>query len=496
MKIVSYPMGALLIALLIFGCSSDYLDINEDPNNPLSVSPDLILPVAQSRSAYIQESFKSQNSLGNFFMYNWAEADGSVFFSPEFRYLVVPGFYDPNFDYTYAQVLKQYNALNTIEGEEFGYYKAISKIMMAYHFQLLVDTYGNVPYFGALQRGGNTTPKYDDAKAIYDDLISQLSSAIDLINATAANAEMNPVVPAADDIVFGGDMGQWLKMANTVKLRILVRLSDIPDKAGFIRDEFAVIAAEGSGYLETNVVVQPGYSNEADRMNHKWASFGRDPQGNNTPYNKAVCATQYVIDYLTDTQDPRIDFIYEEPPNGHLGVRQGETDYDNPIEDQWIPENVSNLGPGILQDAGQAAVLITAAEIYFNQAEAALKNLMAGDAKLFYEAGIQASFDYLGAGDAFAYYNQDLELVNWDRSLNKQEAIITQKWIALNSIDALQSWFDYSRTGYPANLPVSALATTADRPVRLAYPISEITSNGENLPIQPNVFTDKVFWAN
>ncbi len=63
-------------------------------------------------------------------------------------------------------------------------------------------------------------------------------------------------------------------------------------------------------------------------------------------------------------------------------------------------------------------------------------------------------------------------------------------------INALQNWFDYNRTGFPSDLPVSLTATTADRPVRLFYPSSEITSNGNNLPSQPDVFTSKIFWAN
>jgi len=76
------------------------------------------------------------------------------------------------------------------------------------------------------------------------------------------------------------------------------------------------------------------------------------------------------------------------------------------------------------------------------------------------------------------------------------EVIITQKWIALNGINAGQSWFDYSRTGYPTGLTVSLQASTSDRPVRLEYPNSEITGNTANVPSQPNVFTAKIFWAN
>jgi len=110
--------------------------------------------------------------------------------------------------------------------------------------------------------------------------------------------------------------------------------------------------------------------------------------------------------------------------------------------------------------------------------------------------GIEASFSYLGAGSAAAYIAQTGQLVSYDNTSNKQEAIITQKWIALNGIDAIQSWFDYNRTGYPSNLPISTQATSADRPVRLAYPSSEITGNTANVPAQPNAFTSKVFWAN
>jgi len=290
--------------------------------------------------------------------------------------------------------------------------------------------------------------------------------------------------------MFNGDMSQWKTFANTVKLRILVRMSDLNEQQEYIKNEFNEIAKEGSGYMISDAIVQMGYVNEQNKMNPKWEKFGKDLQGNETPYNKSTCATQYVIDFLSATSDSRIKFIYEEPQTGHLGVEQGE------IGEQFAPEFVSNLGTGILRGPTQASVLYTAAESYFNQAEAALKSLMMGDAKLLFENGIQASFTYLGAGDASQYYSQSLNLVGWDASENKLEAIITQKWIATNSIDAIQSWFDYSRTGFPSNLPISTLALTPDRPVRLAYPSSEVTTNGENLPAQPDVFNSKIFWAN
>ena len=204
------------------------------------------------------------------------------------------------------------------------------------------------------------------------------------------------------------------------------------------------------------------------------------------------------MDYLTDTNDGRLDYIYEKPGTGHLGVIQGLLNYDETELgiDGLVPDKVSNIGPGILKGPDQGAVLMTAAEVYFNQAEAVLKGLMSGDAESLYNSGVQASFSYLGAGSAAAYLAQTLQLVKYSVSNNKLEAIITQKWIATNGIDAIQSWFDYNRTGYPSNLPISVLAPHADRPVRLFYPSSEITSNGLNVPTQPDAFSAKIFWAN
>lgn len=490
MKNISTTYLLMLLVLIMTSCSEDVLDINTDPNNPTSVGPNLVLPAAQSYSAFIQESYDGQNKLGNYMMYNWSQSNGYLFITTEFYYKVTSSFYNQIFDYTYSKVLKQYNVLNDLEGDKYGYYHAISKIMQSYHFQIMVDTYGDVPYFEALKRGENATPAYDDAKTIYKDLILQLTKAIDLINTTASNSNANTINPGADDVMFGGDIYLWKTFANTVKLRILIRMSDLEEEQEYIKREFDEIAKEGSGYINRDAIVQMGYVNEQNKMNPKWEKFGKDMQGNETPYNKATCATQFVIDFLSSTIDSRIDFIYEQPLTGHLGIEQGE------MGEQFYPEFVSNLGQGILKGPEQAAVLITAAESYFNQAEAALKGLKTGDAKSLYENGIQASYSYLGAGDASSYYTQNFNLVAWDASPNKLEAIITQKWIATNSIDAIQSWFDYSRTGFPSNLPISTLASTPNRPVRLAYPSSEITSNGENLPAQPDVFNTKIFWAN
>ena len=300
------------------------------------------------------------------------------------------------------------------------------------------------------------------------------------------------VTPGADDALFGGEMTNWIRFANTVKLRILNRAKGVSD----VQAEISAIFAEGSGFITADVGVNLGYLVEEGKQNPQWNSLGTDPSGTKTLSNNATCATPFVLDYLTATHDDRIDFIYEKPATGHLGVVQGLLDYDTPVVDAFIPALVSNVGPGILKSATMDVTIFTLAESYFNQAEASLTLSGFGDSQSLYESGIEASFNFLGAPDASDYYSQNINLVGWANSSNKLEAIITQKWIAVNGITAEQSWFDYSRTGYPSNVPVPLTASTSDRPVRLYYPAGELSANGANVPSQPDAFSAKIFWAN
>ena len=487
-------MKTLLVLLVLGSCSDSYLDVNVDPNNPISVSPDLILPVALNYTAGLEERDRGQNHLGNMFMGAWSQSDGFSWYNDEFLYLVTPSFYQTIFDTTYGSILKQYKGLEVLEGAQYGNYQAISKIMQAMHFQILVDTYGDVPYSEALQRGGNPTPKYDDAETIYDSLVNQLTDAISLITATADVT--GAFVPGDDDGVFNGDMTKWKQFANSLKLRILVRQSDLAGKSTYIQEQFNAINAEGSGYMTDDVIINIGYSQTESQQNPKWNGFGEDVSGTKTLTNNATCATPYVLDKLTSTNDGRLDLLFEKPDTGHLGVVQGLQEYDSPVVDQYVPDLVSNIGPGILKGPNQDAVIYTAAEAYFNLAEAALKGFIANDAQTMYESGITASFDYLGASGASNYYAQNIPTVGWAASTNKLEAIIVQKWLGVMGINALQSWFDFNRTGYPSDVPMSLLSTKPNRPVRLAYPSSELTANSNNLPTQQDVFSSKIFWAN
>jgi len=492
MKNIFKYMSVLLVVLLLASCE-EFLDVNTDPNNPSSVSADLVLPVAQTYTADIihGRSFAASsmaNQVASLMMYNWSQSDGFSWYGDEFKYNINSTFSDRIFEYTYYRTLKQFQTLVGL-GEDYAYYeflqlqwKAIAVIMKTYNFQLLVDFYGDIPYSEALQRGGNATPVYDDAQTVYEDLIVQLTAAIALIDGAAESTTV--IEPGNDDVMFGGDMDDWKAFANTVKLRILTRQMSMAGRDAYIQAEFDAIVAEGSGFITDDVGVNPGYvEGEEDKQNPQWNNLGWDAGGTQTLSSKATCATDYILDYLMNQiNDPRVDYLYETPATGHKGVPQGLLDYDTPIPDQYIPELVSNIGPGILKGGDMDAVIYTLAEAKLNLAEAALNGYITDDAQTLYEEGIQASFDFLGAGDASAYYGQAVANVGWAASAgNELEAIITQKWIAVNGITAEQSWFDYSRTGFPSGLPVSMQASTPDRPVRLSYTAGEISSNGANV---------------
>lgn len=496
-NIIKYTTMLFVAGLLLFSSCEEYLDVNTDPNNPTEVAPDLLLPVAQKHTANVMQAsdagFGRVNSLANLMMYNWSQSDGYAWYPDEFKYVVNASFYQRIWENSYSDALKMYQTLSDLDAE-YDNYKAISMIMKAYHYQLLVDLYGDVPYTEALMRGELAAPAYDDAQTIYEDLIVKLSEAITLINTAEENVA---VVPGNDDAMFYGDMMMWKQFANSLKLRILVRQMSMSGRDAYIQTQFDAIAAEGSGFITFDAAVNPGYITGVEgSQNPFWNLYGADAGGTQTMTSKATCATDYVLDYLTTTNDPRISSIYELPATGHLGVPQGLLDYDTPIVDAFVPEMVSNIGPGILKGGNMDAVIYTLAECYLNQAEAALNGYLAGDPKAFYESGVEASFDYLGTSGFSTYIGQSNNNVSYDNSTDKLEAIITQKWIATNSITAEQSWFDYSRTGFPLDLPISLLASTDDRPVRIFYPASELTSNGDNVPSQPNAFTDKIFWAN
>jgi hypothetical protein len=170
------------------------------------------------------------------------------------------------------------------------------------------------------------------------------------------------------------------------------------------------------------------------------------------------------------------------------GAVQGETSG---------PEVMSAIGPGLIIGNTQDSSVMTLAEGQFLLAEAIEKGYLTGDAQTEFEAGITASFTYLGAGSAAGYIGAIAAVDGLGWSGDHIESIMTQKWIATNGINAIESWIDYTRTGFP-NVPLATTATNTKRPYRLLYPTSEYVANSANVPnlLLAQIFVEGPFWKN
>ena len=206
-----------------------------------------------------------------------------------------------NWDDTYV-TLENYKFIeDQSHTPEKAYFLAIAKVMKVFHFQRLVDLYNNVPYRDALIER-NSFPKYDSAAAIYQDLILQLDSAVDIIK----NADLVTVEnPGANDVMFHGDMDEWMKFAHTLKLKILMRQTQMAGGSceynsqicpGLTKDDFL-----GAG---EDAAINPGYSNSSRaQQNPLWQNVGYGTDGSPTGGNFYTRANSYAVNFYKITND-------------------------------------------------------------------------------------------------------------------------------------------------------------------------------------------------
>ena len=151
--------------------------------------------------------------------------------------------------------------------------------MKAFVYQRIVDLYNNAPYTTALNGGSDNFPTYDKAADIYKSLIGQVDSAIDLINTAPVDAK----IPGNDDVLYGGDMGKWIKFANTLKLKLLIHTTASPVMD--IKGELSGLTADDFLAAGEDAAVNPGYQNVSGQQNPQWADIGYVPAGQPTTNN-------------------------------------------------------------------------------------------------------------------------------------------------------------------------------------------------------------------
>ncbi len=497
---MKYNKIIILLLFMVAGLAScdSYLDVNDDPNNPTAdlVTPNLILPAAINGTCTAKQGGRSNYAVnfGNVMMNQWA-GDVTNFTSgnsDEYTFNITNTFYQ-NIWNSYYLATDKLQAIINKDSDKYTNFTAIAEILKAHNMQYIVDTYGNAPFSEAFLRGANYQPAYDDDFQIYQDLYDLLDDAIAKID----NAGASAIAPdATSDVMLNGNMPMWKKFANTIKLRLLVRASSSSDAAvqSWVTSKFSALS--GSQFLGAgeNVTSNPGYSDTTGRQNPFYEGF-YNTDGTPTQQGKFTVGSEYFIEFLKGTfggpLDSRISAYFTNPP--YQGIEQGATDPDNPNQP------LSYVGPGLLRGADQDVWFFTASESLFLQAEAVLNGYLPGNAQALFESAVTESFNLLGlSGDAAAYVTgiTGTAGLGWTgNTTDDLQAIMTQKWIALHSIDPIQSYFDHNRTGFP-NPPLPTLATDSHRPYRLMYPQSEFVGNSANVPnlTRADLFVPSIFW--
>jgi Starch-binding associating with outer membrane len=474
-------------ALLLSSCTGDYLDINDNPNQAVSATPELVLSIALNNTA----GRLAHSQVGNFFGGYWAPSGSYSGFIEERQFDYNASYATGVWSLTYDNLNDYQYIIEKAEAQKWKAMSGIAKVMTAYNYQILVDAYGNVPYSDALKGTASIRPKYDDAQAVYDGLIKTLDAAsADLKVAISGD---NPS-PGVQDIVFKGDINKWRRFANSLRLRILMRQSNISGKD--LKGEIAKVVAEGAGFLKAGETVNstPGYLKTAGKMNPFWENYIQNAAGSDAGTKQAwVCSAFFINTIQDDLKDPRLARLAAKNNAGiYVGVPLGDGNDAN-----LFPKR-SWFGPAILKGFDQPMVLMTAAEAFFLQAEAVQRGYSTGDAKALYEAGVTEAFTAAGltAADATKYLATSVNNVSWASSTDKIEAIITQKWVSMFSLTGFEAWCEVRRTGFP-RVPLATKAVQAKAPARLFYPTSEIATNSENVAAQnvTSQFDNKIFWA-
>jgi hypothetical protein len=501
---------AALGTLVLTSCGRDYLDVNDNPNAAYlnQLTPKELLPGAETQTFRTQAGLA--NRFGNTMMNAWA---GNNYyyagpFQQEYAMIANSTFYNGIWDGYYAgagyydNIIKTPNAI-----ANFPKHVAIARIMKSYYMQTIVDLYNDVPYTEAFQRQANPTPKYDKGKDIYKALVSELDAAI-----TALNATGGATVAATEDPIMGGTASRWIQMANTIKLRILVRLSRCTDSDMIaLRNQLktSLSALPSSSYISADVTINPGYAaGNADQQNPLYRNYGAiDINTNQVNANyRLIVASKHIIDNMrglatrtSGLSDARVARMFaanglynlgvaDATVGGYKGIEQGADKDLNYLEGDF-----STLGPkmfylGTALGSIQAGIIMSSAESKLLQAEAALTYsefvTSLGDGQTLFTSAITDNFTFLGASGSAAYITLANTKVNvgWTgTSANKLAAIQYQRWIALTNINPVETYISYTKTTYP-DTPMPIGANYPTRPVRLMYPQSEYIANAANVP--------------
>lgn len=497
-KIIIYTA---IFALAFAGCKKSWLDVNTNPNQLPTATPDFVFTSGVARTV----AFLAPNETGSYWSGQWTQSSTYIIVPSTFQYQ----FNNTNFNFwdTWYDILEDFQfVIDNANDKGQPFFKGPARVMKAYVMQQVVDVYGNAPYTDAFKGVAAIAPKFDDQKAIYEDLIKVLDTAITDLRANATTGNQS-----ASDIVFSGNRTNWIRFANSLKMRILIRQSRIPGRSTYITPEINKAAATTEGFLAVgqDVTANPGYVASSGKLNPFYETWGYNASNGVQALGRFPRPTTFLFSSLISTNDTfrlkRLAFPKGGEPANNPEIVSNYVGVPFGVTSGYLSQSTSYLGPSVIKrgEFGRPMYIMLAAESFLLLAEA--KQLYGASvtlpltAQAYYETGVQESFRTTGATAAYGadkattLLTSGKDLADWSASPDKLKAIWMQKWLALTNFSGLEAWSEFRRTNFPL-IPASASVVAGTKlPLRLFYPSTESGSN-PNVPKDIDVFNTRIFW--
>lgn len=468
-----------IFAIIFASCTTDFEEINTNPNAPVAVQPNLLL--RQVLYNFGENMSYEGFVAGDLLAQHRTALDFNLFDRHDLKSPQLGG--NPwSIFYTNLRdneiILKQAK-----ETPAFAVYEGPALILKAYMAAGLTDLFGDVPYFEAFNGiEGTVTPVYDLQEDIYQNengILDNLDKGIAAINAYTGS------IPLEGDIIYNGNLNRWIQFANSLKIKYLIRISAKVDVAAQLQTLF-----DAGNYIQSN-------SENAvfDFTNSEPNSF-RLAQLRVGDFNNFVLS-ETMEEVLTDLEDTRINTFFRPFANATGNDYNGLINGIDASSTSVALSDYSLAGTAFREDTSSLdANFMTAWETNFLLAEAAAKGFINADAETLYNTGVT---------QAFEFWNTDLPATYLATNANYNAAnstplnqIITQKWIA-SLINGYEGWIEYRRTGFPVLKDVSASLNAGLIPVRMPYPAEAASLNSENYnkaaaATNGNSLDAKVWW--
>jgi hypothetical protein len=416
-------LSAIVLGLATTSCDS-YLDINDDPNAVTQVDNDYLMPTPEMNLASTMGV--AFNVYGGYCAEVYGQGLGGSNYLDYSRFFVNSVNTQASWTQLYSRVLKNLQVIIDQSSKAPGD-KLAATVLRAYTLQTLVDAYGECPYKEAMI---NSQPAYDEGQDIYNGIIKEIDDALEGITGTETVCKNFLFSSSASAST--GTAAAWVKFANSLKLRILMRERAAAD----VNAQLAALVADGN-FITSDVVYDKCWSNATGSFSPLYQEY----QKITSDMAPGIAFTATV----TNLSDPRYTFNYVNGDNGFLGAMSGSNlSTDNVTGDDYLAK--------INYRFNMPVFLMTVAEVDFFLAEyyaAVASN--AALAQNYYEAAIEASFNTCGVAGAAAYITRN------PLGANAVKTIAEQKWIALgHTLQGFESWCELRRLNYPAFNDLSA----------------------------------------